>query len=264
MTDETSPNEPQDKRKRAARIGVGQLWGRFKSRSAREKTEALVKTVVGSLMVGGMAVGVAGYAQAQDNAKELASIDLGDGVINIPQPPDLTEAVNAAQSSADSAQGSADAAQGSADEAKQSAAEAKELAIGAGNSADRAQESADDAAVTADIAINAVPRLKVFPNQQIPDNVGTFDDPAAGSMQLSPGTYVLDYGAVFPHSYGIRLTLSDGRVTDNNCLGSGVRVAKSIFTVSDTVTATIYFDSCGPNSPHTVTSPFMLATRVQG
>jgi hypothetical protein len=168
-----------------------------------------------------------------------------------------------AQSTADSAQDAAADAQTAADAAQATADNALAVAQQALANAATAQASADAALAVANQALANAPHTVIYPNQAIPDNVGTYDDAPTGSLTLEPGTYLFTFGGTFNQSFGVRIRIQGGAVISATaCQAAGTRFGTGIATFTATTTILLEHDSCGANIPQSFTGPFIQYIKV--
>lgn len=173
-----------------------------------------------------------------------------------------------AQATADKAVEDAADAQAAADAAQQTADDALAIAQQALANAATAQAAADAAQATANEALGRTPTMVTFPDQAIPDNVGTFDDVPAGSLLLQPGRYLLSYGGTFTTGpWQMRLRIQNGAVFSGptGCMAAGFRYVDSHFAfieISVPTTILLEHDSCAANIPAPFTGPFIRYIKI--
>lgn len=222
--------------------------------------------------VGTVAMQTQAAAAAANEAKTEASqaSSTADGAVS--QAQEAKSAAADAKAAADAAQATADAAVDAAATAQSTADDAQSAAEGAQSTAEAAQLSADDALAiaqqalalaqqaqgTADTALARGPQTTQFPNQTIVDNVGTFDDPPAGSITVEPGLYLFTFGGTYNQSFQVRLRTSNNTVLlTSGCMAAGTRTVAVPARFTTTTTIYLDHDSCGANVLTTFENPFI-------
>jgi hypothetical protein len=209
-----------------------------------------------------------GAKAAADSAQAVADKAVADALAAKSAADAAQATADAAGSDAAAAQAAADAAQIAADAAQATADNALAIAQQALADAASAQATADNALAVAQQALaGAIVRTTTqFPDQPIPDNVGTFDDGPAGTLVVQPGVYVIEFGATLPN-YGYQMQLNVPGVANYNyggCIttsGQRVRTTPAI-AISVPTTVQLFFDSCGPNQVHTIDDPYIRVHKL--
>lgn len=268
------------------------LWQRFKNRDHSSKVEALVKGLIATSVAGGLTVGAIGYTQALDAQKEIDSLQTQIyEVEKQPGPQGLTGATGATGPIGPAGPTGIDGQTGPPGKDGKDGTNGLDGKDGAdGKDGSNGVDGQDGAPGEVGPAGPTGPQGEqgpqgpqgepgtpgeqgppgtpsfitktVFPDQAISNNVGVYDDPVTGEVVLQPGTYTVKYGINAPHTYGIRLKLSDGRMFDKACTNADVVFNEVGFTVEEETVVELYVDSCGPNVAHVVESPFIIVTEI--